>query len=115
MESKYKIVGGQHGAVGDGATASNFTQVWQSSASNIDLSSLAEELAILREALRSQAQEPGHFTALSEITSAENAAREGNGPVVLEHLKKAGTWVWDVATKIGIGVATAAAKAALGF
>jgi hypothetical protein len=115
MESKYKILGGQQVVVGDSGTASNFTQVGQSSASNIDLSSLADELAILREALRSQAQEPGHFTALSEVTSAEKAAREGNGPVALEHLKKAGAWVWDVATKIGIGVATAAAKAALGF
>jgi hypothetical protein len=52
---------------------------------------------------------------LGEIAAAEKAAGEGNGPKVLEHLKKAGSWVWDVVTKIGIGVATAAAKTALGI
>jgi len=112
---QYKI--GQAGAVGPHAEAHDmtFNQIWAESTSNIDIHQLGRELAELRSGLSKQASEPDHFVALGEVAAAEKAAKDGDGPRALEHLKRAGTWVWDVATKIGIGVATAAAKSALGF
>jgi hypothetical protein len=112
---RYEI--GQAGAVGPGAHAENvtFNQIWKKSAGNIDVQQLALELTALREELSKRASESDHFVALGSLAAAEKAAQSGDGPKALEHLKKAGAWVWDVGTKIGIGVATAAAKSALGF
>lgn len=112
---KYEI--GQAGAVGPGAQAHDmtFNQIWTKSSGNIDLQQLSNELTALRMALSKQASDPDHFVGLGEVAAAEKAAQQGDGPRALQHLKTAGTWVWDVATKIGIGVATAAAKSALGF
>lgn len=115
MEPKYKFEGGQFGAVGDGASATNFTQVWNANASQIYLPALASELADLREMLLPEAQEPSHVAAIAEVAMAEKAAVEGDGARALQQLKKAGSWVWDTATKVGIGVATMAAKRALGL
>ena len=112
---KYEV--GQAGAVGPGAHAENmtFSQVWTKSGSAIDVLQLARELTALRTALSARASAPDHFVALGEVAASEKAALSGDGPSALQHLKSAGGWVWDVATKIGIGVATAAAKTALGI
>jgi len=115
MEAKYKITGGQQGAVGDGATASYFNQVWTTSGTQINLPQLATELAGLRSGLNAQVKVETHRAAANEVALAEQSAKAGDGPRALEHLKKAGAWFWDAATKIGIGVATAAAKTALGL
>jgi len=113
MEAKYKFTGGQQGAVGDEASATNFTQVWQANAQRIDLLALASELEDLRGKLTPLAHEPSHFSALSEVAKIEKAARAGNGPVTLEHLKTVDRWFWDSVTTAGPGVA--AAKHALGL
>ena len=112
---RYEI--GQAGAVGPGAHAKNmtFNQIWNKSSAGIDVQQLARELASLREALGKKATDADHFVALGSLAAAEKAAQSGDGPKALEHLKSAGVWVWDVGTKIGIGVATAAAKSALGI
>jgi hypothetical protein len=112
---RYEV--GQAGAVGPGSHASNinFNQIWNKTEGKIDVEQLAGELTALRTALAGQASAPDHYVAVGEVAAAEKAAATGDGPGALEHLKKAGVWVWDVATKIGIGVATAAAKSALGF
>ncbi len=112
---RYEI--GQAGAVGPGAHAKNmtFNQIWNKSSAGIDVQQLARELASLREALGKKATDADHFVALGSLAAAEKAAQIGDGPKALEHLKSAGAWVWDVGTKIGIGVATAAAKGALGI
>jgi hypothetical protein len=115
MEAKYKITGGHQVAVGDGANASYFNQAWTTNAEQINLPQLATELAVLRGALGVHVRDDVHRTAANEVALAEESARSGDGPQVLEHLKKAGAWFWDVATKIGIGIATAAAKRALGL
>lgn len=93
----------------------NFNQIWNESGGKIDVAQLARELKGLRTSLSKEASEPEQYVALGEVAAAEKAAGEGNGPKALEHLKKAGSWIWDVATKVGIGVATAAAKTTLGF
>ena len=115
MEAKYKTTGGNIGVIGDNAQAHDFSQVWTATSGQIDLAALAEELAKLRNDMSKEATEPNHFTAMSEVNEAEKAAKNGDGPNALQHLKGAGTWVWDVATKVGIGVVTAAAKSTLGF
>jgi hypothetical protein len=115
MHDQYKV--GQAGAVGPGAHAHDitFNQVWNESSGNIDIAQLARELTELRNSLSKEASKPEQYMALGEVAAAEKAAIEGNGAKALEHLKQAGSWVWDVATKIGVGVATAAAKTALGI
>lgn len=115
MKSKYEFHGGQYGAVGDQASATNFTQVNQQTPDNLDLKTLALELAQLKNELISHAKTPEHFASIAEVVSAEQAADKGEREVALASLKKAGAWIWDVATKVGIGVATAAAKQHMGF
>jgi hypothetical protein len=87
---------------------------FNSSIPNIDLCSLAHELETLRTVMRKEATIPEHDIAIAEIAAAQTAAVQGNGAKALEHLKSAGQWAFDVSTKIGIGVAIAAIKTALG-
>jgi hypothetical protein len=112
---RYEI--GQAGAVGPSSHAENmtFNQIGNKPGSDIDVQELAGELTALRSALSKAASESDHFVALGEVALAEKAARGGDGPTALQHLKKAGAWVWGIATTIGIGVATAAAKSAFGI
>jgi hypothetical protein len=93
-----------------------FNQLWNQSGPSIDLQTLATELATLRQHLRRQAAvEPDHDVAIGAIAEAEKAAKAGNGPKVLEQLSKAGQWALGNAEKIGVGIAIAALKAALGL
>jgi hypothetical protein len=115
MGDKYTV--GQAGAVGPQSHAHdmNFNQLWQQGADEkIDLTTLATELSLLRSKLKEEATEPHQDAAVGAIASAEVAAKEGKGPEALEHLAKAGKWALGVAEKIGVGVATAALKEALG-
>jgi hypothetical protein len=111
--SKYNISGGQIGAVGDHASASNnvFNQ-WNQSGG--DLEKLAKDLATLRAELGKQAAQPEQFEAAAAIARAETAAKEGDGPAVFEHLKKTGQWALGIATSIGVPVAVEALKKAIG-
>jgi hypothetical protein len=115
MGDEYTV--GQAGVVGPGGHAHDmtFNQIWNQAGSDIDLSVLASELSELRARLKEEAMDPDHDIAVGEVASAERAAREGDGPTVLEHLAKAGQWALDVATRIGVPVAVAALKTALGL
>jgi hypothetical protein len=42
---------------------------------------------------------------VSSVGAAEAAAKNKDGPSALKHLKEAGSWALDVATKIGTTVA----------
>ena len=108
---------GQTGAVGPGAHAHDmaFNQIWNENKDEIDLSELSKELAELRSTLKEEATEPEHDMSIGAIASAESSAKEGNGPKALEDLKNAGKWALDKASKIGVPVAIAALKAALGL
>ncbi|MFZ5448148.1 MAG: hypothetical protein ACOZFS_05870 [Thermodesulfobacteriota bacterium] len=116
MGDKY-ITSGQVGAVGPSSHAHDmsFTQVWNQTSKDIDLSTLAQELSILRQHLRAEAQTPEQDLAIGAVANAELAAKTGDGPKALEWLKKAGSWAFDAATRIGTDVAIAALKAALGI
>jgi hypothetical protein len=115
MESKYKITGGSQGAVGDQAEAHDFTQVSNQTLGSIDMTALAAELSRLRAEARKEATEPEHDIAISEIAKAEQAAKEGQSSKVMEHLKAAGKWALDVATKLGTSVALEAIKKSTGL
>jgi hypothetical protein len=108
---------GQAGAMGPGAQASNMTfqQIWNQTQGSVDLQQLARELERLNAALRSEAKEPEHQIAIGAVSAAEAEAKRGNGPKALEYLKKAGAWAFDVATKIGVNVASGAMKSVLGM
>ena len=115
MGPKYNITGGNQGAVGDNASAQNFTQMWNGIGGDIDLPTLKEQLSRLRQEARSLAETRDQDAAVVAIGDAEAAAAAGDGPTVLEHLAKTGKWAFDVATKIGVSVAAAALKSAMGM
>ena len=103
--------------MGPNATASHMTfqQIWNESQGNINLGSLLQELPVLRGAMRKEAGEPAHDKAVAAVAQAEEAANNNDGPGVMEHLQNAGKWAWDMATKLGLNVATEALKKALGL
>jgi hypothetical protein len=115
MSSDQYHVSGQAGAVGPHSRAegNTFVQRWAQSAADIDLPALAAELAILRAELRRESQEIEHDQAVANVGSAEAAAKQNDGPSALKHLKDAGKWALDVATKIGTTVAAKAIENAL--
>ena len=108
---------GQTGAVGRNAKAQDisFQQIWAQATEQIELPKLAAELRQLQGALQDAASEPGHRVAIGQVEAAAEAAEAGDGPKALEYLKSAGKWTFDTASKVGIGVAIAAAKSSLGF
>ncbi len=107
----------QAGAMGPGAHAHDmvFHQTQQETSEKLNLNALADELSKLREHLRSFGTEPSHDIALGQVAAAEAAARAGEREKVLSHLREAGKWVPDVATKIGVSLASEALKIALGI
>lgn len=78
---------GQAGAMGTGATGTvnNYASAWNQAKNDIDLNSLAVELAQLRAALRQQAQSVDEDKAVLAVSEAESEAKSGNGPKVLEN------------------------------
>ena len=124
INNKYEIImrdkfetQGQIGAVGSNPHVhdTNFNQLWKQTFSETDLKQLADELPKLNEALNQKAKESEHYRAIAEVVDAEEAAKVGDGPKTLEHLKNAGRWTLGVAEKIGIPLATAALKTSLGL
>jgi hypothetical protein len=53
--------------------------------------------------------------SLANVAAAEKEAKAGNEEKAIDHLKKAGKWALDMATKIGVTVATEAIKGSLGL
>lgn len=108
---------GQAGAMGPNAstTGSTFQLIWQQNEGKLDLKSLASELETLRKAMRQEATDAQHDVAIGEVAAAQTAASAGDGPKAIEHLRNAGKWALDIASKIGVGVATAALKSGLGI
>lgn len=106
----------QAGAIGPNATASNmsFQQIWNQSCADLDLARLATELRELRSEMKSRSTEIDHAAAIASVGAAEQAASQADGATVLKHLKQAGRWALEVATKIGTTVAAKALGSAIG-
>jgi hypothetical protein len=75
----------------------------------------ARELTQLHTALEARPEGNEVKLAAAQVAAAEDAARKGDSGKTREHLAQAGKWALDVATKIGIPLATAALKSALGL
>lgn len=110
---------GQAGAMGPQAHAENmsFNQRSQQAQDSIDLPTLANELAKLRAAIKSDASAPDAAAtdvAAGTLAQAEQAAKGGDRQKVFEQLKQVGKWVLDVGTKIGAEVAVKAIESAIG-
>lgn len=100
-------VSGQIGSIGRNThtEGSTFSQRWVQTGPQVDLSVLAEQLGMLRRELRKEATEIEQDHVVASVGAAEAAAKNKDGPSVLKHLKEAGSWAFDVATKIGTTVA----------
>jgi hypothetical protein len=98
---------GQIGAIGSNAKSAEniFSQNWSKIETEVDLEALAMELARLRGVLRSNATTVEEDQSVAHVGAAENAAKQNDGPTALRHLKSAGQWAFDVATKIGTAIA----------
>ena len=103
--------------MGPGAHAHDMTfqQIWKQAGKDIELPTLAAELSQLREAMHQEAGCADHDIAVGQVAEAEAAASNGDGSTALQHLKKAGEWAFDVATMIGVSVASSALKTSLGL
>jgi hypothetical protein len=116
MGDRYDVHG-QAAAVGPNAHVhdATFNQLWSQSSEQIDLPTLAEQLARLRTALRAQAKTPEDDQIVADVGQAELAAKSGDGPGTMRHLRNAGRWAFGIATSIGAAVAAAAIKSAAGL
>jgi hypothetical protein len=108
------------GAVGPNAqaTETTITENYGSLLQGVDLPALAAELDQLKREMFKQAGKTGdtdHFAAVTAISAAEDAARKNEASTVVEKLKSAGAWALDIASKIGVSVATEALKKAVGL
>lgn len=106
---------GQVGAMGDNAKVETLTQNWEAAAGDLDLATLARELETLRASMQPDAISGPQLRSVAAVVEAKEAAEAGDGKGVMAALNKAGTWAFDTAGKIGVGVAIAALKTALGF
>lgn len=109
---------GQAGAVGPNAIAHDmsFSNTWNRLEASISLAHLSEELQQLRITMRKLAGEDlEQDLAVAAIAQAEKSAKAADGPSVIKHLHAAGSWALDTAKSIGVEVAAAAIKAAIGL
>lgn len=95
------------------AVGKNINQIWNEKQKDLDLPTLAGELSTLRMTMKETAVEPEHDIAVGEVAAAESAAKGGDGPTALQHLKNAGQWALDIAVRLAVPVATEAIKSAL--
>lgn len=82
---------------------------------HIDLAHLEKELIRLHKEMKKLAKSPKHDISIGAIVQASQAAKANDRSKVFEHLKTAGKWAFEVATKIGTSLATEALKLALGL
>lgn len=116
-EFKNTIHGNFLGAMGDDSQVNNLTynQIGSQIEKLMDLSQLAIELSLLRQAMSQEAKETTEYIAVGEVAKAEEAAKAKDSSKVAESLKGAGKWALDVATKVGVSLATEAIKQSTGL
>lgn len=113
MGDKYTVY--QAAAVGPNAHAHDMTlnQNYDQIDNSINLLQLTKELSTLQEAMIEEASTTEHRIAIGDVAKAEQAAEINDSAKVREHLKSAGKWSLDIATKIGVPVAIEALKKSL--
>lgn len=102
----------QAGAVGPESHAHDmtFNQIGSRIEQSMDLTALASELEVLRQALKKEATTEEHDIVVADVGKAKKAAEAKDPGKLAESLKSAGKWALDVATKIGVSLATEAIK-----
>jgi cell division septal protein FtsQ len=118
FDTQITINGGNIAQINTGENTGNIVQVnvgqkdfWNS----INFSHLEKELSELHSKMKKIAKTDEQDIAVGEIAKAKKASSEKNLEKIIASLKSAGTWALDVATKIGVALATEALKIALGL
>lgn len=95
----------------------DYKKIWVESQDGTDSyrDKLMRELSELREALKDKSYTIEQDQAVGEIADAEQAAKAGDGPGAIKHLKSAGKWVLDVSTNLGTNIATELIKKSMGL
>jgi hypothetical protein len=108
-------------STGSGATNTIHSPVWQSFQES-NAAELVRELTLLCEALKKEATDFEHDIVIGELAAALVAARQGDTQNTMTNLSKLGKhaadlskWVLNTATSIGVEVAAARIKQALGI
>jgi hypothetical protein len=112
------ISDGQNSGIEEGAISQGNTmnQTINNTGEPLDLVALATELATLRiEIAKLLDSSPQAMIAAGEIAKAEIAAAEKDATKVMQHLKEAGKWALDTATKIGTSAAAEIIKKSMGM
>jgi hypothetical protein len=65
--------------------------------------------------MRVQAVDAHHDISIAEIAKAEDAGKNGDTAGLLHHLKAAGKWAAEIASKIGVSIASKAIEDAIGM
>jgi hypothetical protein len=78
-----------------------------------DIARLIEELSQLRRSMNQEAKTADESIATSEVAKAEKSLNDNDLPSALKHLKAAGNWALDIATKVGVPIAVEFIKRAL--
>jgi hypothetical protein len=83
----------------------------------VDLPDIVPDLETLLARVNSVAegsQDPKTNAKISDLRGALTAAKNDNESDLIKHLKGAGSWALEIATKVGADVAAAAIKASMG-
>ena len=103
-------------ALGKNAHADHNTwnQLWTDIRDRIEFESLASELKILRDELKSTASlTPAADITIGHVAEAEQCALRKDGEGTLKALSQVGKWALDTATKIGTDVASKVIQTAI--
>lgn len=105
-QSKYTILGGSQGAVGDNSRSDNNLFVQAGLSKPVDLAELAKQLSQVRKEMteRADPNKPEQYVEIGVIAQAEKAAELKDGSKVLGLLKSAGTWTAEVAKSVAAGL-----------
>lgn len=118
FDTQIIVNGGNVAQINTGINSGNVTQnnneridFW----SSVDYSSLEKEFSTLQSAMKKLAKTDEQDIAVGEIAKAKKATQGKNREKIIQALKSAGKWAFDIATKIGLTLATEALKIALGL
>jgi len=88
---------------------------WSDAADAPNLAALTAELTTLRSELKRLGTTPEQDADVGVVAQAEVAAKAGDGAKMLESLASTGKWVLGVAEQIGVHIAAAAIRKAMGL
>lgn len=111
-------VSGQAGAVGPSARSEGDIFIQLGMESDTDLAALAEQLRIVRLAMKDQlatGSTAEQDEQVGQVAKAEIAAAKGDKAGVMAHLKEAGTWAVVVAREAGAEIVAKLIEHYIGF